>query len=165
MKLVLNLVFNISTKLYKKQRFLQIISYCFKKSDIHIIKNIKMTCKLFERSQFEELSKTNMERIVVPNELREMKWIINNKLDVADTVSVQYPDAQFLFSRYQVNDVKFSWYNREYRVSYFSPKYNLAGGFNLRRNVQLRGRCKNYRCREGNKKGKCNNSAIFCVAR
>lgn len=74
MKLVLNLVFNISTKLYKKQRFLQIISYrLIKKPDIRIIKNIKMTRKLFERSQFEELSKTNMERIVVPNELIEMK--------------------------------------------------------------------------------------------
>lgn len=49
-------------------------------------------------------------------------------------------------------------------MPYFSPKYNLAGGLNLRRNVQLRARCKNYRCREGNKKGKWlkrNNSAIF----
>ena len=49
-------------------------------------------------------------------------YIINNKLDVADTVSMQYPDAQFFFCRYLDNDVKFSWYNREYRVPYFSPK-------------------------------------------
>lgn len=66
-------LFSIFPRNCQKAEVLADYLISFKKPDIRIIKNIKMTRKLFERSQFEDLSKTNMERIIVPNELREMK--------------------------------------------------------------------------------------------